>query len=194
MVVELGCGRGEYTVGLARRFPELNFVGVDLKGDRLAIGCEEVEVEGLTNVAFLRTPILELTRYFAEEEVSELWITFPDPRPRIRDIRRRLTAPRFLNLYAHVLKPNGILHLKTDSDLFFEYSLQSLEDFGVTDLVSTTDLHASELLAQHHGIQTRFEELALANGLTIKYLQARLRPKQPLTPPVVYLRAAFQPA
>jgi tRNA (guanine-N7-)-methyltransferase len=193
IVLELGCGRGEYTVGLARRFPGTNFVGVDLKGDRLAWGCEGAEEAGLTNVAFLRTPILELTQYFADHEVAEIWITFPDPRPRIRDIRRRLTAPRFLNLYAHVLQPGGTLHLKTDSDSLFAYSLESLTEFGTSDLTWTTDLHSSSLLGQHHGIQTRFEELALAQGLSIKYLRAQLHPKRPLTPPIVFERPFLQP-
>lgn len=194
LVVELGCGRGEYTVGLARRFPERNFIGVDLKGDRLAVGCEQAEAEGLRNVAFVRTPILELPQFFAEQEVQELWITFPDPRPRVRDIRRRLTSPRFLNLYAHVLETDGVLHLKTDSDSLFEYSLESLAEFGITSLQATIDLHASELLAHHHGIQTRFEELALTQGLTIKYLRTQLLPKQPLTPPRVFVRPALLPS
>ncbi|MDA0194892.1 MAG: tRNA (guanosine(46)-N7)-methyltransferase TrmB [Bacteroidetes bacterium] len=172
IVIELGCGYGEYTIGLARQFPEKNFIGIDRKGARIWKGSKTAEEEGLMNVAFLRTHVLELENFFDECEISEIWITFPDPRSRSRDERRRLTNPRFLNIYRHLIQPQGIVHLKTDSTELFEYSLNVLNtQMKVEQLFSTTDLYGTGLHEESFGIQTRFEQMFLQNGETIKYLR-----------------------
>ena len=172
ITVEMGCGRGEYTVGLARLFPERNFVGVDVKGSRIWKGSSIADAEGLDNVAFLRIRILDIDKYFAEGEADEIWITFPDPRPKDRDVKRRLTSPRFLDLYKKVLRKGGKVHLKTDNQALFEYSHEVLAARNdVTDLRTTFDLYQSDLLPLHHGLQTRYEQMFVAEGKTIKYLQ-----------------------
>jgi len=172
LIVELGCGYGEYTLGLARKFPEKNFIGVDRKGARIWKGSKTAEEEGLFNVAFLRVHVLELENFFEENEIAEVWITFPDPRTRSRDERRRLTSPRFLNIYKRLMKANGTVHLKTDSSDLFEYTLEVLlTDMHVENLVSTADLYSEELHNDHFGIQTRYEELFREKGETIKYLK-----------------------
>jgi tRNA (guanine-N7-)-methyltransferase len=172
ITVEMGCGRGEYTVGLGRLFPERNFVGVDVKGSRIWKGSSIADAENLLNVAFLRIRILDIGQYFDEGEVDEIWITFPDPRPKKSDIKRRLTSPRFLELYKKVLKKGGKVHLKTDNQALFEYSLEVLQEReDVEGLIHTFDLYQSELLPLHHGLQTRYEQMFVAEGKTIKYLQ-----------------------
>jgi tRNA (guanine-N7-)-methyltransferase len=174
IVIEMGCGRGEYTVGMAKMFPEKNFIGIDLKGDRIAVGSDQATDLGLKNVAFLRANALFLPDLFAENEVSELWITFPDPRARLRDARRRLTYTRFLEIYKTILKPGSYLFLKTDNDLFFDFSRSSLEEFGVNELQATHDLYSSELIAESLNIKTRFEEIFTSKGFKIKFLRCRI--------------------
>ncbi|MFT4031586.1 MAG: tRNA (guanosine(46)-N7)-methyltransferase TrmB [Siphonobacter sp.] len=180
LVIEIGCGKGEYTVGLGKLFPEKNFVGIDMKGDRLARGSKQAINAGLTNVAFLRTIVQEIDQYFAPDEVDEIWVTFPDPRPRNRDIKRRLTHPRFLAMYATMLKADGLFQLKTDSDSLFEYTLETLETFGCENLIYTRDLYESELNMRHFGIKTKYEALFYEQGFSIKYLSCNLAPKQPI--------------
>jgi tRNA (guanine-N7-)-methyltransferase len=170
LVLELGCGKGEYTVGLARIFPDFNFIGIDIKGDRIAVGAKTATDEGLTNVAFLRTKIHNLEDFFGANEVSEIWVTFPDPQPLEGGIKRRLTNPRFLAMYRNVLIEGGTLHLKTDSEPFFDYSVESLKQMGVKNFISTKDLYNSEYNDRHHGIKTRFEEIFTAKGFKINYL------------------------
>lgn len=175
LVVELACGYGEYTTGLAEVFPEKNFVGVDIKGNRLWRGSTDALDKGLGNAAFLRTRIQNLGDFFAPGEVDEIWITFPDPRPRGRDVKRRLTYPRFLQVYFDVLKPGGIIHLKTDSDILFQYTLQVLTRVAKTrDFVFTFDLYSSPWAQEHKGIKTRYETLFTQLGEQIKYLRFRL--------------------
>lgn len=174
IVLELGCGKGEYTVGLAKLFPEKNFIGVDIKGDRIAVGSEKATEGGLKNVAFLRTKIHELESFFDENEVSEIWITFPDPQVLQSGERRRLTNPRFLEIYKKILKQDGCLHLKTDSSSFFDYTLKTLNSFGVRELTYTMDLYNSSLNVRHYGIKTRFEEIFTAKGFSINYLYCYL--------------------
>jgi tRNA (guanine-N7-)-methyltransferase len=171
MVLEIGCGKGDYTVGLANLFPNKNFIGIDIKGARLWKGSTLAEENGLTNVAFLRTLIEEITGHFAENEVSELWVTFPDPRPRLGEEKKRLTSPRFMNMYKQLVKPGGIIHFKTDDLELFDYTLNLLQLNEEKNLVYTHDLYNSDL--QHHtlGIQTTYERKFLAQGITIKYLQ-----------------------
>lgn len=173
LVLELACGKGEYTIGLGRAYPGKNFVGVDIKGDRIARGSLAASAETLANVGFLRTDIRYLTDFFAAEEVDELWITFPDPQPRDRQEKHRLTYPFFLELYKQVLKPGGLLHLKTDNPEFFAYSLQTLPAAGFTNLTATTDLYQSPLNNLHLGIKTKYEAMFFDKGFSINYLQCK---------------------
>ena len=172
LVLELGCGRGEYTNGLGKLFPEMNFIGVDVKGDRLAQGGRAAMELELTNTAFLRIHKQEIDEQFAENEADEIWITFPDPRLRDRDEKRRLTFHTFLHRYQKILKPGGILHLKTDSLPFFEFSEGSLTENGWDITVKTNDLYTSDWMDDHYGIKTRFEEMFYEKGFNINYLRA----------------------
>jgi tRNA (guanine-N7-)-methyltransferase len=170
--LELACGRGEYTVNLARQFPNRNFIGVDIKGERIWKGSTWAEEQGLTNAAFLRTQILLIESFFEENEVDEIWITFPDPRPRKRDIKRRLTSPRFLDMYKRLLKPGGFVRLKTDNTGLFDYTLEEVHlRTDITHLAFTHDLYASELRPECFDIRTRYEEEFSAKGERIKYLR-----------------------
>ncbi|MFD1139592.1 tRNA (guanosine(46)-N7)-methyltransferase TrmB [Larkinella insperata] len=173
LVLEIGCGRGEYTVGLARHYPELNFIGIDRKGDRIAQGSKQALNEGLTNVAFLRTDVFKLLDFFGKEEVNEIWITFPDPQPRISQVKNRLTDPRYLALYREILTHEGILHLKTDHDDFFDFSVQTLPANGFNDLITTHDLYRSDMNHLHLGIKTKYEEIFTRKGFSIKYLKCK---------------------
>lgn len=175
IVLEVGCGRGEYTVGMAQLFPEKNFIGSDIKGARLWKGSTMAEEEDLDNVAFLRTFIEQLEDNFAPQEVDEIWITFPDPRPRDRDIKRRLTSPRFLDIYRKILKLGGILHLKTDNQGLFDYTLEVLQERSsqIEELIYTNDLYNSELQEHTMGIYTTYEKRYIAEEIPIKYLQFR---------------------
>ena len=170
IVVELGCGKGEYTVGLAEVFPDKNFIGVDVKGDRIARGSQQALAGNLTNVAFLRTDIQYLEEFFAPGEIGEIWITFPDPQLRDKQEKHRLTYAKFLDMYARLLKPAGLLHLKTDNSPFFAYSLDSLPANGFSLLDWTTDLYNSPLNERHLGIQTKYEAMFFAKGFSINYL------------------------
>lgn len=171
IVVELACGRGEYTTGLAVQIPSKNFIGVDVKGDRLWKGSVIAESQGLKHVAFLRTQVELLDNFFVPGEVAEIWITFPDPRPKERDEKRRLTYPRFLEMYKRVLVPGGLVHLKTDNKDLFDYSLETIKTFGARDLNYTYDLYHSDLFTFHYGIKTRYEQKYTAEGVSINYLQ-----------------------
>lgn len=174
LILEIGCGRGEYTVGMARLYPDKNFLGLDIKGARIWKGSSLAEEEDLHNVAFLRTFIENLEDNFAAGEVDEIWVTFPDPRPKDRDIKRRLTSPRFLDLYAKVLKPGGILHLKTDNQMLFDYTLEVLQERQPKELLYTHDLYQSDLQEHTMGIYTTYEKRYLAEGIAIKYLQFKV--------------------
>ena len=176
ITLELACGYGEYTTGLAKIYPERNFVGVDIKGDRLWQGSVVAMEENLENAAFLRGLVHDLGDYFAKDEVSEIWLTFPDPRPKNKDERRRLTGNRFIELYKAALKPAGWLKLKTDDTDLFEYTLGVLElRDDVVDLAFTDDLAGSAMLAEHHGIITRYEQMFSEKGRKIKYLKFRFK-------------------
>ena len=175
IVLELGCGNGEYTVNLARLFPLKSCIGVDLKGARLWKGSTVAIDQELTNVAFLRTPIEQLDRFFETGEVTEIYIPFPDPRSRQRDANKRLISPLFLNLYRQILKPGGIVHLKTDDTPLFLYALEVLnQQSDVYELAYTDDLYQSHWLEAHHGIQTKYEAKFIREGRTIKYVRFRL--------------------
>jgi len=174
ITVELACGRGEYSVGLAARFPERNFIGVDMKGDRLWKGSTLAIEQSLANVGFLRTQILDIEAFFRPGEVDEIWLTFPDPRPRKRDVKRRLTSPRFMDLFKKLLKPGRYFRLKTDNTALFDYTLEQLNMRNdIEDLKHTHDLYNSELRQECFDIKTRYEEMFSAKGETIKYLRFR---------------------
>lgn len=173
IILELACGKGEYTVGLAKEFSDYNFIGVDIKGDRIARGSQAALEQGLKNVAFLRTDIQYLREFFDTNEVSEIWVTFPDPQPRDKQEKHRLTHPRFLEIYTELLIQDGLFHLKTDSAPFFEYSLETLPAFGFTNLVFTHNLYESPLNQIHHGIKTKYEAMFFEKGFSINYLQCK---------------------
>ncbi|WP_242918738.1 tRNA (guanosine(46)-N7)-methyltransferase TrmB [Pontibacter liquoris] len=174
LVLEIGCGRGEYTIGMAKLFPDKNFIGIDIKGERIWKGSTRALEEELTNVAFLRTFIEQLDEQFAEGEVDEIWVTFPDPRPRDRDIKRRLTSPRFLAIYQQILKPGGLVHLKTDNLDLYTYTLEVLQERKPKHLLYTDDLYHSDLQEHTMGIYTTYERRYLAEGIPIKYLQFKV--------------------
>lgn len=172
LVVELACGRGEFTVGLARVFPQQNFIGVDIKGSRIWKGSTISLEEGLENVAFLRSQIEVLDNFFEEEEISELWITFPDPRPREGDEKKRLTSSRFLDMYKPMMEKDGFVHLKTDNTGLFDYTLSVLENRSdVKNLEFTHNFYSSPFRDDHFGIQTRYEKMFSELGEQIKYLK-----------------------
>lgn len=169
IVLELGCGRGEYTVGLARLFPDKNFIGVDIKGSRMWSGATQSLHEGLKNVAFLRTNIEIIERFFAAGEVSEIWLTFSDPQ--MKKATKRLTSTYFMNRYRKFLKEDGIIHLKTDSNFMFTYTKYMVEKNNFPVQFVTEDLYHSGLVDDILGIQTYYEQQWLDRGLNIKYIK-----------------------
>lgn len=176
LTLELACGRGEYTVGLANLFPELNVIGVDVKGNRLYIGAKKCLTEQRKNAAFLRTQIEKLANYFAPGEVSEIWITFPDPQLRTSRAKKRLTHPRFLRLYQQVLKKNGVIHLKTDSpDLYF-FTKRVAELYDITIVEDYDNAYAMPTVKEALKIKTHYENLDIAQSKKIHYLQLILPP------------------
>ncbi|AHB41082.1 tRNA (guanine-N(7)-)-methyltransferase [candidate division SR1 bacterium RAAC1_SR1_1] len=172
LVLELACGKGEYTVGLAPHFPDRNFVGVDIKGNRLRYGAQEAKDLGLKNVGFIRGIIQNIHEFFDPHTIEEIWIIHPDPRPRNSDTRRRLTCPRFLMMYEKLLVPGGLLKLKTDDVDLFTYSVETLKNEGRTILDQTDDLYNDSLLADHFDIKTHYEQKFHQQGRTIHYLKA----------------------
>ena len=184
IVLELGCGKGEYAVGLGKRFPDKNYIGVDIKGSRMWTGARQVEAEGLKNVAFLRASIEIIDRMFAPGEVSEIWITFPDPQ--MKKVSKRLTSTRFMNRYTHIMQPGGLVHLKCDSNFLFTYTEEMARANQIEVLASTRDLYSTEAESNTHGsidwetlraIQTAYEKQWLARGKDIKYMLMRLSPR-----------------
>jgi len=174
IVLELGCGKGEYTIGLAEKYPEKNFIGIDLKGARIWRGAKTALAQDMKNVAFIRTQVERIYNFFAPAEISEIWITFPDPQPQKTRTRKRLTSPIFLAHYKKVLTTNGIVHLKTDNQGFFEYTLETANQEGIKTNISTFDIQKdypeNELLA----ITTHYESIYRKLGVPIKYLNFNL--------------------
>ena len=177
IVLELACGKGEYTTGLAKEFPNKNFIGIDIKGDRIARGSKRAIDLGLKNIAFLRTSMAFLEEFFEDNEVDEIWLIHPDPQPRDKEERKRLTNSRYLGLYKKVLKNSGDFFFKTDNYPLFEYSLGTIPEVGFEILRQTTDLYNSPLLAEHFGIETYYEKLFVAKGYKINYLASKNRKK-----------------
>ena len=173
IVVELGCGKGEYTIGLALAYPDLNFIGVDIKGARMWRGAKTANEQKLPNVAFLRTRIEFINSFFADDEVDEIWITFPDPHPGGRNSNKRLSSPWFLNLYRRFLKDKGLIHLKTDNVELYEFTCKVLEYNNIVPLFSTDNLYEGEN-DNIRSIKTHYEKIFLAAGMKITYLSFRL--------------------
>ena len=175
VVLELACGKGEYTIGLGKLFPEKNFIGMDIKGDRIARGSLMATENNLENVAFLRAGIQYSDEFFVDNELDEIWLIHPDPQVRERDENKRLTNVRYLSQYARFLKKNGAFNLKTDSTFLYEYSLTTLRNCGLYEVLEHTDnLYESELLADHHGVRTHYEKIFVSKGYSIKYIKARV--------------------
>ena len=169
ITLELGCGKGEYTVGMARRFPDRNFIGIDIKGARMWTGASEARDCGMTNVAFLRTSIELIDRFFAPGEVDEIWITFPDPQ--MKKVRKRLTSTRFLELYSRIIRSGGMVRLKSDSPFLYAYTTAMLAHNAMEVAESTDDLYSdSRFAGPLTDIRTHYERQWLARGLTIKYV------------------------
>ncbi len=175
IVLELACGKGHYTIGLAQRFPDKNFIGVDIKGARIWKGARGALDLELNNAAFLRTRIEQISHFFAPEEVSEIWITFPDPFLRDSKVNRRLTCARFLDRYRQILAPQGFIHLKTDSPELYEFTLETLaEDKGSELLYQDDDIYSKPLPDEVLDIKTYYELMHLEAKKTIKYVKFRV--------------------
>lgn len=176
IVLELGCGKGEYTVGLAKLFPHINFIGVDIKGARMWTGAKQAIEQGLANVAFLRTNIELIDRFFGQDEVQEIWLTFSDPQ--MKNVRKRLTSTFFMNRYRCFLVDGGLIHLKTDSNFLFTYTLAMVDNNQLPIVQNTGDLyHTTDMddaTKQILSIQTYYESMWIARGLNIKYLKFKL--------------------
>ncbi len=175
LVVELGCGKGEYSVGLAKKYPEKNFLGIDVKGARMWKGASDANNEGISNVAFLRTRIEFIEYCFAKSEVDEIWITFPDPQIKKKRAKNRLTHPVFLERYSNILQDNGLIHLKTDSQFLHGYTLGIIEGHQHHLEDAEHDIYNAVLQRDNMEIKTHYEQLFLEKNLPISYLRFRLK-------------------
>jgi tRNA (guanine-N7-)-methyltransferase len=169
LTLELACGKGEYTVGLAKLYPERNFLGIDMKGNRIYIGAKKSLEEKITNAAFLRTHIDKITDYFNKGEITEIWLTFPDPQLRKSRFTRRLTHPKFIRLYQQILKPGGRIHLKTDSPVLYQFTKWVIDLYQLTLLEDSADIHAAPM-KEELKIQTHYESLDIAQSKRVHYL------------------------
>lgn len=180
IVLELGCGKGEYTVGMARKFGHKNFIGVDIKGNRMWRGAKTTVDEKIPNAAFLRTRIDFITAFFTADEVSEIWLTFSDPQPGESRGRKRLTSPLFIDRYRQLLKPGGIIHVKTDSELLYQYTLEQIQEKGYKLLFETSNLYGTAITEFDEDtreileIKTHYEQIFLARGQNIHYIKFTL--------------------
>jgi len=171
IILELACGKGEYSVNLAKKFPDKNFIGVDYKGNRLWVGAKMAIDEDIENVGFLRIQIQNILDYFAEDEVEEIWITFPDPQAQSPLERKRLTNPTFLAKYKTVLKDDGLMHLKTDNDGFFDYTLEKIAELKLPILQKTTDVYKDFPGDEILSIKTHYERIYLQKDKNINYVK-----------------------
>ncbi|MBN8836778.1 MAG: tRNA (guanosine(46)-N7)-methyltransferase TrmB [Sphingobacteriia bacterium] len=180
VTLELACGKGEYAVGLGRLFPNRNFIGVDIKGNRIWKGAKTALTEQLNNVAFLRAEIDKINQYFAKEEVAEIWITFPDPQLRLSKAKKRLTHPKFLRLYQQILSGNGLVNLKTDSPDLYLFTKKVIGLFELEVLIDYDNLYAQPSLNPELYIKTHYESLDIAQSNRIHYLQFKINKDLPL--------------
>lgn len=174
IVIELACGKGDYTLGMGRLFPDKNFIGVDIKGNRLWSAARIAALENLENVGFIRDQIDHIHEYFEKDEVAEIWITFADPFPRDGDAKKRLTDKKFLILYKQILQKEGTINVKIDSDILYNYTKEVLAEFPSEILKDYMDVYTMNKNDELYGIQTYYEKMHLKNNRTIKYLQFRL--------------------
>ncbi len=174
IVLELGCGKGEYTVALAKVYPEKNFIGIDIKGSRLYVGAKEAIDSSMANVAFIRSYIEHICNIFAPGEISEIWITFPDPQPQTSRLLKRLTSSRFLNLYCNIMQDQGLVHLKTDNAELYHYTANLVHYNGIDPLAKTENLYESEFSGDTMGVKTYYENKYLQQGIPINYLRFKL--------------------
>jgi tRNA (guanine-N7-)-methyltransferase len=181
IILELGCGKGEYSVGLASRFPQNNYLGIDIKGARVWRGAKTAYENEIRNVSLLRTRIEFINSFFSADEVDEIWITFPDPHPKRRDSGKRLTSPEFLNSYRQFLKCHGIIHLKTDNKDLWSYTNEVIRNNGLETVASTDDLYSGELNNDILSIRTHYEKIFLDQGIKICYLAFRLGKNKTIT-------------
>ncbi|MBV9963199.1 MAG: tRNA (guanosine(46)-N7)-methyltransferase TrmB [Parafilimonas sp.] len=180
IILELACGKGEYAVGLGRLYPHKNFIGIDIKGNRIWKGAKTALNEGLKNVAFLRTQIDQLTDYFAADEIAEIWITFPDPQLRLSKIKKRLTHPKFLRLYKNILQQDGLIHLKTDSPDLYNFTKAVIEIHQLTLITDKDDLYKDVNLSEALKIKTHYESLDIARSNKVHYLAFELNNELPI--------------
>lgn len=180
VTLELACGKGEYAVGLGRLYPQQNFIGIDVKGNRIWRGAKTALDEGLHNVAFLRSKIDKVGDYFAPGEVSEIWITFPDPQLRFSKMKKRLTHPRFLRVYQQFLQPGGLIHLKTDSPELYHFTKTVINLYGLQLLVDYDDVYQQQNLSEVLRIKTHYEGLDIAQSNRVHYLQFQLNQEMPV--------------
>ena len=178
--LELACGKGEYALGLGRLYPNQNFIGIDIKGNRLWKGAKTALNEGLRNVAFLRTQIDKLTDYFAANEINEIWITFPDPQLRFSKMKKRLTHPKFLRLYKKIIQPGGIVHLKTDSPALYQFTKAVIDLYGLQVLDDKDDLYDGNEISEALNIKTHYEKLDIAKSNKVHYLAFRADAELPV--------------
>ncbi len=170
IILELACGKGEYAVGLGQLFPSKNFIGIDLKGNRIWVGAKKALQNNLINVAFLRTEIDQVTEYFAKDEVAEIWITFPDPQLRKSKAKKRLTHPKFLRLYKQFLAPGGLIHLKTDSPDLYRFTKLVIELYGCYLKKDSDNIYIEESVDEELKIKTHYESLDISGSKKIHYL------------------------
>jgi len=179
ITLELACGKGEYAIGLAELNPKKNFIGVDLKGNRLWVGAKKALKEGVQNVAFLRIQIDGITSYFNKDEVEEIWITFPDPQLRISKSKKRLTHPKFLRMYQQILRPLGKIHLKTDSPELYDFTKKVIDQYGCLLIEESDNIYQHSQIKQELTIKTHYELLDIAQSKRIHYLSFSLPAELP---------------
>ena len=180
VTLELACGKGEYAVGLGRNYPQRNFIGIDLKGNRIWMGAKTALEEGLSNVAFIRSHIDKVNNYFSKDEVQEIWITFPDPQLRNSKIKKRLTHPRYLRLYQQFLQSEGVVHLKTDSPNLYFFTKTVIEVFNLECVEDNSNVYADENIHQDLKIKTHYEKMDIAGKNTIHHLAFKLNNSLPV--------------
>ena len=179
ITLELACGKGEYALGLGKLYPQRNFIGIDIKGNRIWRGAKTALAQGLSNVAFLRIEIDQLADYFKSNEVSEIWITFPDPQLRVSKAKKRLTHPKFLRIYKSVILPTGLIHLKTDSPDLYHFTKTVINLYGLKLLADKEDIRTDEFLSDDLKIKTHYESLDIAKSNRIHYLQFQMNDNIP---------------